>query len=135
MSKVVEAIKHEVVEILPAWIYFFITFQAVEFTQALMLRTYDIHVSTFISATIGSLLTAKVVLVAGFLPFLERFPDSPIIYNVIWKTLIFYLVAIAFQVLEHVLSRGGFASTGQNVKPAAFLDGSILAGHTAVCLV
>jgi predicted membrane protein len=111
MSKLVESIKHEVRELLPAWIYFFITFQAIAFTQTLLLRTYNINTSTFISATIGSLLAAKVVLVAGFLPFLQPFPEIPIIYNVLWKTSIYWLVGIGFQVLEHTIFHGGFAST------------------------
>ncbi len=64
----------------------------------------------FVGATIGSLLVAKVILIAGFLPFLEPFPAVPIISNVLWKTFVFWLVAIVFQVLEHVIFHGGFAS-------------------------
>jgi hypothetical protein len=120
MSKVIEAIKHEVVELLPAWIYFFITFQAIAFTQTLLLRTYNINVSTFMSAAIGSLLAAKVVLVAGFLPLLQPFPEIPIIYNVLWKTLIFELVAIVFQVLEDTIFHGGFASTLRTLSQPHF---------------
>ena len=110
MSKLFTTIKHEFYHLLPAWIYFFMTFQAVAFTQSLVLKTYDIHISTFVSATIGSLLVAKVILVAGFLPFLEPFPEIPLVHNVLWKTLVFWLLAMVFQILEQVLFHGGLSS-------------------------
>ncbi|MBV9386812.1 MAG: hypothetical protein JOZ78_10340 [Chroococcidiopsidaceae cyanobacterium CP_BM_ER_R8_30] len=104
-------IKREFRDLLPVWIYFFITFNALAFTKAMMLKDYGIQVSTFASAAIGSLVAAKVVLIADFLPFLEPFPKIPIIYNVIWKTLIYWLVGVVVQVIEHIMFHGGFAST------------------------
>lgn len=62
-------LKHEFVQVIPPAIFFFIAFQVIAFTQALMLRQYGITVSTFMVATIGALIVAKVVLVVDLLPF------------------------------------------------------------------
>ena len=34
----------------------------------------------------AALLVAKVVLITDALPFVNRFPEKPLIYNVVWKT-------------------------------------------------
>ena len=34
---------------------------------------------------------------------MNRFPEKPLIYNVIWKTLIYFLAALAFRYLEHLI--------------------------------
>jgi hypothetical protein len=103
MRNIGETIKHEIREILPAVLYFFILFNALGFTKALMLRDYGITVSTFANATLGALVVAKVVLLVGVLPFMEPFPRIPIIYNVLWKTLLYSLGAFIFQVLEEAI--------------------------------
>ena len=98
-----ETIKHEIRELIPAVIYFVITFNTIGFTKVLMLREYGITASTFVGATIGAFLVAKVILIVGVLPFMEPFPKIPIMYNVLWKTLIYLLAAFIIQSLEEVI--------------------------------
>jgi hypothetical protein len=43
------------------------------------------------------------VLLVGVLPFMEPFPKIPILYNVLWKTLLYALAAVLIQVLEEVI--------------------------------
>jgi hypothetical protein len=78
-----------------------------------MLRDYGITVSTFVGATLGALLVAKAVLIVGVLPCMEPFPRTPILYNVLWKTLLYALAAFLIQVLEEIiralLKHGGLA--------------------------
>lgn len=100
MSKFVKGFKHLVHELIPPVTFFFISFQLLAFTRALMLRQYGIEVATFMEATIGALVVAKVVLLADLLPFINRFPGRPIIYNVAWKTLIYILAALLVRYLE-----------------------------------
>lgn len=103
MRSISQMIKHEIRELVPAVIYFFITFNAVGLTKSLMLREYGIKVSTFIGATIGALVVAKVVLIVGILPFMEPFRKIPIVYNVLWKTVLYCLVALLVQMLEDAI--------------------------------
>jgi hypothetical protein len=98
-----EIVRGEIRELTPLVIYFFIALNVVGFTRTLILKEYGISVSTFVNASIGSLIVAKVVLVVGFLPFMEPFPRVPVIYNALWKTFLYVLGAIAFQILEKAI--------------------------------
>jgi hypothetical protein len=68
-----------------------------------MLRTYGITVSAGAGATIGALLVGKVVLLTDHLRFINRFPEKPLIYNVVWKTGIYVLAALVVHYLEHLV--------------------------------
>lgn len=103
MSKVIKVVKDEIVAIIPAFVYFFITFNIIGYTKVLLLRGYGIHVSTFINASIGAILAAKAILIVDLLPFAEIFPETPIFYNVAWKTLIYWTAAFVIQLLEEGL--------------------------------
>jgi hypothetical protein len=103
MRRIGDFVKNEIRELTPAVIYFFVAFNAVGFTKALILREYGISVSTFVNASIGALVVAKVMLVVGVLPFMEPFPKIPIVFNVLWKTLLYMLGAFVFQVLEEAV--------------------------------
>jgi hypothetical protein len=103
MRSIGEIIKDEIRELTPVVIYFFIALNILGLTRVLILRQYGISVSTFFNASIGALVVAKVVMVVGALPFMEPFPQIPIIYNVLWKTLLYMLGALIFQVLEDAI--------------------------------
>jgi hypothetical protein len=42
------------------------------------------------------------VLPANALPFINRFPEKPLIWNVCWKTALYFLVASLIHYLEHL---------------------------------
>jgi hypothetical protein len=48
-------------------------------------------------------LVAKAVLLVGVLPFTEPFPKIPILYNVLWKTLLYVLAVFSIQVFEEIM--------------------------------
>ena len=100
-----ERIKDELRDLVPPTIFFFVTFHIIVLSRALMLREYGVKVSTVAGATIGALLVAKVVLIADHLPAINRFPEKPLIYNVVWKTAIYWLGASAAHYLEHLVPR------------------------------
>jgi hypothetical protein len=102
MSKFGHSIKHLVREMIPPAIFFFVTFQLLAFTRALMLKRYGIEVGMFVVATIGALVAAKVVVLADLLPFINRFPGRPIIWNIAWKLPIYFLAAFVVHYLEEL---------------------------------
>ena len=103
MSDLKERIYHELLELLPPTIFFLIAFHVIAISRALMLRQYGVSVSAVAGATIGALVVAKVVLIADLLPFINRFPEKPLIYNVVWKTVIYVLGALVVHYLEHLI--------------------------------
>lgn len=103
MNKLGERITDEVRAVLPPAVFFFIAFHILALFRALMLRQYGIELSTVAGATVAALLVAKVVLLVDMLPFVNRFPEKPLIYNVVWKTLIYVLAALIVHYLEHLV--------------------------------
>lgn len=103
MSRLVSRLKREMLAVIPPSVFFFASFQVIAVTRALMLQKYGIRVSTFLAATVGALVVAKVVLVVDHLPFVNRFPEKPLIYNVVWKTAIYLLAAFVVRYVEHLI--------------------------------
>lgn len=43
------------------------------------------------------------MVIADLLPFINRYPDKPLVYNVAWKTTIYVLVAMLVHYLERLV--------------------------------
>jgi hypothetical protein len=104
MNKVFEKIKEEFFALLPPTIFFFIALNVVAFIRVLMLKGTGIPVSTPIQVAVAALVLGKAVLIADMLPFVNRYPEKPLFFNVAWKTAIYFLVALVFHYLEHLVS-------------------------------
>src|SRR5262245_63926472 len=100
MSNVWAKTKHELREAIPPAIFFLVTFHIVLLDRALMLKEYGLRLSSIAGATVGALLVAKVVLVADMLPVINRFPEKPLVYNVLWKTAIYFVASMIVHYLE-----------------------------------
>ena len=103
MQKILRAIKGELLEVIPPAIFFFVAFNVITYTKKLMLEQYGIEFSGFVAATVGALIVAKVVLIADKIPFINKYPDKPLIYNVVWKTAIYVVVALVVRFLEYLI--------------------------------
>ena len=102
MSHVFEKVKEELLALIPPTVFFFIALHTVAFTRVLMLKNTGIPVTTSMSLLVASLILGKAVLIADMLPFINRFPEEPLIYNVAWKTSIYLLVAALVHYLERL---------------------------------
>jgi len=96
-------LKHEFHEVLPPTIFFLIAFHIVIFNRRLMLREYGLPLVSITSATVAALLIAKVVLITDTFAVINRFPDKPLMYNVVWKTVIYAVAALLIHYLEHLV--------------------------------
>src|SRR6266446_8733636 len=103
MSTLTHKLKHELHELIPVVVFFFVTFQLLALTTALMLKQYGISASVFLSATIMALVVSKVVVIADHFPLVNRFPTKPLSYNVVWKTAIYFAALVAFRYAEHFI--------------------------------
>jgi hypothetical protein len=102
MKSVLATIKHEALKALPPTIFFFIILHIVAAIRALMIKSTGVSLPVSASILIASLVLGKSVLVADMLPFINRFPEKPLIWNVTWKTLMYALVALAVHYLERL---------------------------------
>lgn len=103
MSNLSAKLKEEVRELIPPAIFFLVALHAVAFVRVLMLKGTGIAVGTSLTVTIGALILAKAVLIADLLPFINRYPDKPLAYNVAWKTAIYLMVAMMVHYLERLI--------------------------------
>ena len=103
MSNLSQKLKHEVGELIPVLVFFFVTFQLLALTEALMLKQYGISVSAFLTATIMALVVGKVVLIADHFPLVNRFPEQAAQLQRPWKTAIYFAALVAFRYAEHFI--------------------------------
>jgi hypothetical protein len=95
-------IKHEMMKMLPPTIFFFVMLSIVLLVRALLTRGTGLSLPTFATVVISSLILGKAVLLANMLPFINRFPEKPLIWNAAWKTLIYTVVATFIHYLERL---------------------------------
>jgi hypothetical protein len=102
MSAVMIKVKHEFMKVLPPTVFFFVILHIVALIRSLMIKGTGLDLPVSTSVLIASLILGKSVLVADMLPFINRFPNKPLIWNVIWKTLMYALVALIVHYLERL---------------------------------
>jgi hypothetical protein len=73
------------------------------FIHVLMLKGTAVHTSSSISIAVAALILGKAVLIADMVPVINRFPNKPLIYNVAWKTVIYWLMATLIHYLERLV--------------------------------
>ena len=119
MSHALEKIKEEFLEMLPPTIFFFVALHIVALVRTLMVKATGISPLTTVSVAIAALVLGKAVLIADMLPWINRYPEKPLIYNVAWKTLIYTLVSAVIHYLEHLYDfareAGGIAAGNEKL--------------------
>ena len=119
MSNLAKTIKHELAELVPPTIYFFVILHIVALIRALMSKGTGIAPAT---TMVAALILGKAVLLANALPFINRFPAKPLIWNVCWKTALYFVVATLIHYLEHLYDywkvAPGFAAANENLLAA-----------------
>jgi len=103
MSRLAAKLEEEFRAVLPPTIFFFVMLHTVALIRILMLKGTGIPVSTSLQVTVAALILGKAVLIADHLPVINRYPDKPLAYNVVWKTVIYVLVATLIHFLEHLI--------------------------------
>ena len=107
MSKVLTKIKHEIISILPPTIFFLVFFNVMAISKSLLLIEHGVEFTVHLKATIGALIVGKVVLLAELLPFINKFPHRPLVYNVLWKTMVYFGCALVVKFLEELIHAWG----------------------------
>lgn len=114
-----ERLRNEIREFIPVALFFIVAFQLLALTQSLILDEHGIRISSFLAAAVGALIVAKVVLIADHFPFLNRFPDKPLAYNVAWKTAVYFAGTIVVRYIEQLAHfwrhTGSFAAAHQGM--------------------
>jgi hypothetical protein len=102
MTKATEKIKEELLAMVPPTLYFYVILHIVALIRTLMIKGTGVTLDTTTSVTIAALILGKSVLIADMMPFINRFPEKPLIWNVAWKTVVYFVVALVIHYLEHL---------------------------------
>ena len=117
-------LKEEFFKILPPTIFFFVALHLVMFIRVLMLEGTGLAPSSSISIAVAALILGKAVLLADMVPMINRFPNEPLIYNVAWKTLIYWLMAALIHYVERLIdfwrATGGFVAGNKSCWRKSF---------------
>jgi hypothetical protein len=92
---------HELREVLPPTIFFFVGFNLVVLTTNLLLAEYSVAFASFALATAAALVVGKAVLVTNAMPLLRRYDRAPLLWPILFKTIFYWAVVFVFRLLEH----------------------------------
>ncbi|MEM7497224.1 MAG: hypothetical protein AAF371_04435 [Pseudomonadota bacterium] len=99
---------------LPPTVFFVISFNVIVLTVEMVERGGVASASAHLAATLAGMVCGKAVLVADRLPFFNRYPEHPLIWNTAWKAGLYVLVTFLFRLLKKLLSAAageyGFAA-------------------------
>ena len=103
MHKFFDKAKEELLAMIPPTIFFFVMLHIVAAVRLLMAKETNFRPVTTISIAVAALILGKAVLIADLLPAINRYPDKPLIYNVLWKTAVYWLLASVIHYLERLV--------------------------------
>ena len=88
---------------LPPVLFFLVALNLMHWIENLFLEDKGISLGNFLGPSIGALIVGKVLLIADMLPVVNVFQNRPLIYNALWKTLLYSLVALLFRSAEEFI--------------------------------
>jgi hypothetical protein len=80
MSKSSKPWGHELKQLFPIWLFFFLAFSLLRLTQSVILEEMGINLTTPSLVLMGSLIVAKAFLVLDWFSFVERYQGKPLIF-------------------------------------------------------
>lgn len=103
MKKIEAVVLKEIREALPATIFFLWLFHMIALTKAVSLGDYSFTALRATVATVGALIVAKAILVVEAMPISRIFSRQQLWYHVLWKTVLFNVVVLAFRFIEEII--------------------------------
>jgi hypothetical protein len=104
MAKAWSWLRKEFWEILPVWVFFVVSFGLVALNRMAIFSEYHIKPTEPPEFLIGSLIMAKVVLIIDAFFKTQRWQARPLIYGTLWNTGLYFVAALAFHHIEHVIA-------------------------------
>jgi hypothetical protein len=102
MKRFATIVVRELREAAPAALFFLVAFHMIAVTKAVILADYHVDATRSALATVAALIVAKAILIAEKLP-IARWFSRRLLVAVLWKTLLFGVIATTFRILEEIL--------------------------------
>lgn len=104
MSKTLNWLREEFIQILPVWIFFFVSFGLVALNRMAILEEYHIKPTEPPEFLIGSLIMAKVVLLVDAFFKSRKSQGRPLIYGTLANTGLYFVAALALHHIEQIIA-------------------------------
>jgi hypothetical protein len=123
MSRLLNWLYNEFLEILPVWAFFFISFGLVALTRIATYGEYHIKPSEPPEFLVGSLIMAKVVLLIDAFLKKRSVPGRPLIYSTLVATGLYFVAALVLHHVEQIIAlmrhhHVGFAEANREILVA-----------------
>jgi hypothetical protein len=93
MTRFFRFIKNEAKSVAAVFFFFLISFIIINETESFLFKKAGIHPFTLIDLIVAAALVAKIFIVLDHLPVSKLFIEKPLIYHIIPKTVLYWLVA------------------------------------------
>ena len=103
MPRIYQWVKTEIIRVIPAIIFFAIAFNLINFTEGLIRAPGQPRYYTYLGVTISALVMGKVLLIVDSFPFINAFPNKPLIYNITWKFFIYSFFVLLIRLVENFI--------------------------------
>jgi hypothetical protein len=90
-------------EALRPTIFFFVGFNFIVLTSNLLVARYLVGLTNFMLTTMAALVVGKAVLVANHLRLLRRYDRAPLIWPILFKTAVYWIVVFLARLLERLV--------------------------------
>jgi hypothetical protein len=104
MDRALEFLRGELRTAAPPTLFFLVAFNVLALTVAMVANEGVASVATHVKVTVGALIAGKAVLLADRLPFFNRYPHKPLVWNVVWKAALYVAVTMALRLAERLVS-------------------------------
>ena len=102
-SRVIAFAIKEFKELIPPTLFFAASFNIIVLTTQLILDDYFVRFASFLIATTAALVVGKAVLLANALPLMRRFDRGPLIWPIMFKTMVYFVAVFVVRFLEKVI--------------------------------
>jgi hypothetical protein len=103
MASLGRKLREEIRKILVAAVFFATGFCLIIIADRLLIRGSGIEIAGFAKAAVGGLIVAKVLLIVDLLPFVQAFPNKPLVHNIVWKSSLYVAASIVFRYIEPLI--------------------------------
>lgn len=98
MTRFFRWLKIEIRHVLPIFAFFFLSFFIISQTETFLLKRAGLRPFTFLDVTVAAALVAKIFLVIDHMPLEGIVSKKPMIYLVVFKTFLYWIVAFAVRI-------------------------------------
>jgi len=89
MARWFSVLKTEIIDVIPAIIYFCIAFNLIHYTVSLGLPAGSHTHFSYLTVSLGALILGKVLIIVNHFRFTNAFANKPLIYGILWKIFLY----------------------------------------------